>query len=143
MSNPSPEKAPVLLKSEQAKEDPRGAHTSEQQAEERCRDDVHQGRVEPKQTEQKKSPQQKESTVSEENKEKPIIKGGITTNVLINPGDGKEVTKVPPGYHKIEDSAQPKSGTPYPEAQPSYDAAGNLNHIDIMPDKNRRDKNNR
>lgn len=115
MSNPSQEKAPVL-KLEQAKEDPRGVQVSEQQARERCRDAVHEARIEPKQSAEN-------TKNTEKNIDKPHVKiiTGIERNFLNDDNNNQiEIYKVP-----------------YPDVQMSHDATGKLDHIDFKPNKDR------
>jgi hypothetical protein len=121
MSNPSQEKAPVVLKSEQAKMDLResSGQTLEQQAHQRLLNDS-----------------------VPETTAKTVLKTGIEKNVRLK-SDGS-IVDLPDradqnkqnNLNKKDSQGMPgKSGTSYPEAQLSHDATGKLDHIDLKPSK--------
>jgi len=160
MSNASQDKGIVLRGWEQAKADPRESlgQTPEEQTLGRFQKDVHNAREERNGhvgTAEQRQAAQKQQAYEPDNKEQPEqpnkskqpLIGGVEQNIIldrdgsrVNVGHDRYAEEKQNEINKSQASSTAKQENrqmSYPQAQPSYDAAGELNHIDFMPDKGR------
>lgn len=145
MSSPSQENGTVLNGWEHAKMDPKESfgQTQEEQTLGRFQKDIHSTREE-----QTQSLIQKEQQVPTKSKDqtRPLT-GGAEKNTIIHLDGSRTNVDYDKYAEKIQDEInksnagralkQETTQASYPEAQPSYDAKGKLNHIDFMPNKDR------
>jgi len=141
MSNSSQDKVPAL-KREQAKEDPRGTQTAEQQAEERCRDAVHQARTEPTQTTE---PSKNAENSERKDQAVPKFKLGVSHTEYRDIDDHR--VQIPTDAYDLNKlyehnmlrftgkEIQEQKQTSYPKAEVLRNANGEPHHIDLSANK--------
>ena len=162
MSKPSTDKGQVL-KPEYAKldESRSSGQTSEAKTLDRFQNDIHKEReqrkeqvvsAEQKQADQKQKADKTDNTEQSEQLNKPRypLISGTEQNIKLYPdgsrvnvGHDKYAEKIQKEINKSKASSATKQEgrqISYPQAQPSYDAAGTLDHIDIMPNIVGKDK---